>query len=362
MKRQRTASFGYSESWMSQRMECNNGGFFGDTKSSKKVKFLEDKSVFVTESAKKTLLYKQGIEFCERVRERLNCSCDYQMGFLKYIHACTIGKIGESDLKRKISRGSISKYPDLTNGFDDFVKHCEDIAFADQLETINRNGEEDVRFLLHPLQSRTETIARKDSNPDVFDKTESDKVSIQDLDLSKCQAGTPSYRLLPEDFPVAMASQRSELGAQVLNDFWVCTPLGNRDYSSKHRGRNKYKQALDRCENDQYEFDMLLNSIRSAAEHVEELVDGIKEKNINLDASFRIEDHLNVLNLRCIERLYDQQGHQMLEMLNKNPKLVLPLILSRLKQKVEEVAGRGSDSNRIWAQVYAANHRKSLEN
>ncbi|KAH7549417.1 hypothetical protein JRO89_XS13G0029100 [Xanthoceras sorbifolium] len=329
MKRQRTASFGYSESWMSQRMECNNGGFFGDTKSSKKVKFLEDKSVFVTESAKKTLLYKQGIEFCERVRERLNCSCDYQMGFLKYIHACTIGKIGESDLKRKISRGSISKYPDLTNGFDDFVKHCEDIAFADQLETINRNGEEDVRFLLHPLQSRTETITRKDSNPDVFDKTESDKVSIQDLDLSKCQAGTPSYRLLPEDFPVAMASQRSELGAQVLNDFW---------------------------------FDMLLNSIRSAAEHVEELVDGIKEKNINLDASFRIEDHLNVLNLRCIERLYDQQGHQMLEMLNKNPKLVLPLILSRLKQKVEEVAGRGSDSNRIWAQVYAANHRKSLEN
>ncbi|KAK3200428.1 hypothetical protein Dsin_023843 [Dipteronia sinensis] len=57
---------------------------------------------------------------------------------------------------------------------------------------------------------------------------------------------------------------------------------------------------------------MLLNLTRSAAERVEELVDGVKEKKIKLEGSFKIEDHLSVLNLRCIERLYDERGYEML--------------------------------------------------
>ncbi|MGV7468044.1 hypothetical protein PJI21_29110, partial [Mycobacterium kansasii] len=36
--------------------------------------------------------------------------------------------------------------------------------------------------------------------------------SIQELDLSNCQRCTPSYRLLPEDYPMPSVSQRSELG------------------------------------------------------------------------------------------------------------------------------------------------------
>ncbi|KAK1565371.1 hypothetical protein Q3G72_024998 [Acer saccharum] len=342
MKIQRSDSFGCSKILMRQKeMERKNEGLLYGAKSTRKVKLSETNSL----SVKKNSLYKQGFEFCKKVRERLNSSSDYQMGFLKYIHACSIGKIGKSDLKLMIS-GSISKYPDLIDGFDDFVKHCEDIAFDNQLESIQKIREKD-----------SDTIM----NPSVFGKAAPDKVSIQELDLSKCLVITPSYRLLPEDYPVTMASRRSEVGAHLLNDFWLCTASGNKNYTPKIRGRNKYQQELDRCESDQYEFDMLLNLTRSAAERVEELVDGIKEKKIKLEGPFRIEDHLSVLNLRCIERLYDERGYEMVGGLNKNPKLALPLILSRLKRRVEELAEIRSDLNKDWAQVYAKNHHKSLQ-
>nr|GEW24061.1 paired amphipathic helix protein Sin3-like 1 isoform X1 [Tanacetum cinerariifolium] len=38
--------------------------------------------------------------------------------------------------------------------------------------------------------------------------------SIQELDLSDCQRCTPSYRLLPDDYPIPSVSQRLELGTQ----------------------------------------------------------------------------------------------------------------------------------------------------
>lgn len=104
--------------------------------------------------------------------------------------------------------------------------------------------------------------------------------SIQELDLSDCKRCTPSYRLLPADvynfylisflvgfvnnvfcscvtlsphflqYPIPTASQRSELGAQVLNDHWVSVTSGSEDYSFKHMRRNQYEESLFRCEDD----------------------------------------------------------------------------------------------------------------
>lgn len=105
--------------------------------------------------------------------------------------------------------------------------------------------------------------------------------SIQELDLSDCRSCSPSYRLLPDDvrilicfqfyllafiydqnyvheiifchslqYPIASASQRSELGALVLNDHWVSVTSGSEDYSFKHMRRNQYEESLFRCEDD----------------------------------------------------------------------------------------------------------------
>ncbi|KAL4332622.1 hypothetical protein GQ457_07G016760 [Hibiscus cannabinus] len=66
-------------------------------------------------------------------------------------------------------------------------------------------------------------------------------------------------------------------------------------------------------------------------------------------------------NLRCIERLYDDYGLDVMDVLRKKAQLDLPVILTRLKQKQEEWTSCRSDFNKIWAEVYAKNHHKSLD-
>ena len=67
------------------------------------------------------------------------------------------------------------------------------------------------------------------------------------------------------------------------------------------------------------------------------------------------------LNLRCIERLYGDHGLDVMDILRKNPSLALPVILTRLKQKQEEWTKCRSDFNKVWAEIYAKNHYKSLD-
>ena len=68
-----------------------------------------------------------------------------------------------------------------------------------------------------------------------------------------------------------------------------------------------------------------------------------------------------VLNLRCIERLYGDYGLDVMEILKKNSHIALPVILTRLKQKQEEWARCRFDFRKVWADVYAKNHHKSLD-
>lgn len=51
-------------------------------------------------------------------------------------------------------------------------------------------------------------------------------------------------------YPIPIASQRTELGAEVLNDHWVSVTSGSEDYSFKHMRKNQYEESLFRCEDD----------------------------------------------------------------------------------------------------------------
>ena len=53
-------------------------------------------------------------------------------------------------------------------------------------------------------------------------------------------------------YPIASASQRTELGAEVLNDHWVSVTSGSEDYSFKHMRKNQYEESLFRCEDDRF--------------------------------------------------------------------------------------------------------------
>jgi len=51
-------------------------------------------------------------------------------------------------------------------------------------------------------------------------------------------------------YPIPIASQKTELGAEVLNDHWVSVTSGSEDYSFKHMRKNQYEESLFRCEDD----------------------------------------------------------------------------------------------------------------
>lgn len=70
---------------------------------------------------------------------------------------------------------------------------------------------------------------------------------------------------------------------------------------------------------------------------------------------------ISALNSRCIERLYGDHGLDVMDILRKNPALALPVILTRLKQKQDEWTRCRSDFNKVWAEIYAKNHYKSLD-
>ncbi|KAK8566032.1 hypothetical protein V6N12_059575 [Hibiscus sabdariffa] len=294
----------------------------------------------------------QGFVFCEKVKERLCSSDDYQ-AFLKCLNIYSNGIIKRNDLQNLVT-DLLGKHPDLMNEFNQFLERCENTEglLAGVISKKSLSGDEKDRELRREMEGTRERERYREKYM---------AKSIQELDLSACQRCTPSYRLLPDDYPIPSASQRSELGAQVLNDYWVSVTSGSEDYSFKHMRRNQYEESLFRCEDDRFELDMLLESVSSTAKRVEDLLNNINDNKINMDSPVRIEDHFTVLHLRCIERLYGDHGLDVMEVLRKNPALALPVILTRLKQKQEEWTECRLDFNKVWAEIYLKNHYKSLD-
>ena len=132
---------------------------------------------------------------------------------------------------------------------------------------------------------------------------------------------------------------------------------------------------------------MLLESVTATAKRAEELLNIMNKNSINSESTICVEDHFTgfdntfvlpaktvilfadfaphlvfvALNIRCIERLYGDHGLDVLDILRKNTSLSLPVILIRLKQKQEEWSKCRLDFNKVWAEIYAKNHYKSLD-
>ncbi|CAL5370003.1 unnamed protein product [Camellia sinensis] len=307
-------------------------------------------------------MYKQEFIFCEKVKERL-CSSDNYQAFLKCLHIYSTEIITRSELQNLVG-DLLGKFPDLMEGFNEFLERCENI---DEFLAGVMNKKP---LWTEGHVSKTVKVEDKDKEQkrEIEGAKEKDRYkekymgkSIQELDLSNCQRCTPSYRLLPDDYPIPLVSQRSELGAQLLNDHWVSVTSGSEDYSFKHMRRNQYEESLFRCEDDRFELDMLLESVSSTSKRAEELLNCLNDNTIRPESPINIEDHFTALNLRCIERLYGDHGLDVMDILRKNPSVALPVILTRIKQKQDEWNKCRSDFNKVWAEIYAKNHYKSLD-
>ncbi|KAJ3685975.1 hypothetical protein LUZ61_015139 [Rhynchospora tenuis] len=326
--------------------------------------------------------YPHEFEYCERVKEKLHPST-YQE-FLKCLHIYSQEIINRGELKNLVG-DLLGKYPDLMEGFNEFLTHCENLdefiaginkrqmPRPAKLEEKEREREREERERDRD-RDRDKEVDRPDKGtPGVTKEGPSHKTApsskekynlckpISELDLSNSPKCTPSYRLLPKNYPMPPASYRTPLGASVLNDVWVSVTSGSEDYSFKHMRKNQYEESLFRCEDDRFELDMLLESVNATTKRVEELLEKMQDNSAKSESSIRIEEYLTPLNIRCIERLYGDHGLDVMDVLRKNASLALPVILTRLKQKDEEWSRCRSDFNKVWAEIYAKNYHKSLD-
>ncbi|XP_019452911.1 PREDICTED: paired amphipathic helix protein Sin3-like 2 isoform X4 [Lupinus angustifolius] len=353
------------EADLDNNRDLNSQRFPDKKKSFKKAEGFGMATDFASNDDKDTLksMYSQAFSFCEKVKEKLSSADDYQ-AFLKCLHIFSNGIIKRNDLQNLVT-DLLGKHSDLMDEFNDFLERCENIdgflagVMSKKSLSTDAHASRSSKLEDKEKEQKREMDGGKEKERHRENKYLSK--SIQELDLSDCKRCTPSYRLLPSDYPFPKASQRSELGAQVLNDHWVSVTSGSEDYSFKHMRRNQYEESLFRCEDDRFELDMLLESVISAAKQAEELYNNITENKINKENLSCIEDHFTVLNLRSIERLYGDHGLDVIEILRKNPNHSLPVIITRLKQRQEEWSRCRSDFNKVWAEIYAKNHYKSLD-
>ncbi|KAK8964060.1 Paired amphipathic helix protein Sin3-like 4 [Platanthera guangdongensis] len=347
-------------------------------------------SSFVDKKALKRV-YTQEFTFCEKVKGKLHP--DAYQEFLKCLHIYSKEIITRAELKNLVS-DILGKFNDLMDGFTEFLASCENmdgfLAGVFVRESLWSEGhvaksakiEEDRERERERDDRDRDSERERDKDRERFDKgshyvlkdAANHKVPlvlnkekfnlhkpISELDLSNCQRCSPSYRLLPKNYVMPAASQRTGLGASLLNDVWVSVTSGSEDYSFKHMRKNQYEESLFRCEDDRFELDMLLESVNAATKRVEELLEKMEDNTIKPDSPFRIEEHFTSLNLRCIERLYGDHGLDVMDVLRKNASLALPVVLTRLKQKQEEWSKCRADFNKVWAEIYSKNYHKSLD-
>ncbi|XP_055810193.1 paired amphipathic helix protein Sin3-like 4 isoform X2 [Solanum dulcamara] len=326
-----------------------------------------------------------GFAYCEQVKERLQDMADRKQ-FFKCLNVYSREGVTRTQLQTLVS-SLLQKHPDLMDGFDEFISHCERTdgyltAILSKTHTLrsdesnpksekvedrdkDRDCEWEERNRVRETRERAAAYGNRDTQGQKMSLYPSkDKYAakpIHELDLSNCDSCSPSYRLLPKNYPIPLASQKTEIGAEVLNDHWVSVTSGSEDYSFKHMRKNQYEESLFRCEDDRFELDMLLESVNATTRRVEELLNKVNDNTISSDSHIRIEEHFTALNLRCIERLYGDHGLDVMDVLRKNAPLALPVILTRLKQKQEEWARCRSDFNKVWAEIYAKNYHKSLD-
>ncbi|XP_078174576.1 paired amphipathic helix protein Sin3-like 3 isoform X2 [Carex rostrata] len=293
-------------------------------------------------------------EFFKRVRERVEP--DAYKDFLKCVDLRRVGALTKESLEM-LARGLFEDYPDLLDGFKEII-----LAHGGKDGAGLLKGEDEEVREEQKREKERERSERRTRTPPLLAREKFNLCKpVSELDLSDCKRCTPSYRLLPKHYPVPPSTHRTELGKSVLNDTWVSVTSGSEDYSFKHMRKNQYEESLFRCEDDRFELDMLVEAAKSSTKRVEKLMKKINEGSIDLDEPIEIDDYLTPMNVRCIEKLYGDHGLDTMDVLRRKPEAALPVLLSRLKQKLEEWDQCRIDFNKVWCDVYAKNYHKSLD-
>ena len=160
--------------------------------------------------------------------------------------------------------------------------------------------------------------------------------------LSNCRGLGPSYRLLPKRERLRLCGGRDEMCQQVLNDEWVSHPTWASEDSGfiAHR-KNAHEEALHRIEEERHDYDINIEACSRTIQLIEPIVHQMQLLNPAEKLAFTLQPGLGgqseTIYQRVIKKLYDREkGNAVIENMFRRPSAVLPVLLGRLKSKLEE--------------------------
>ena len=187
------------------------------------------------------------------------------------------------------------------------------------------------------------------------------------VNLAHCRSLGPSYRHLPKRDQTKLCKGRDAMCHQVLNDEWASHPTWASEDSGfvAHR-KNQYEEGLHRLEEERHDYDFHIESCHRTIQLMEPLVQQINLMNDAERSNFALQRGLGgqseAIPKRIIMKLYDRDGGaKVWQSMFERPCAVLPIVLNRLKQKLEEWKQSQREWEKVWRDQTSKFFWKSLD-
>lgn len=185
--------------------------------------------------------------------------------------------------------------------------------------------------------------------------------------LSNCRGLGPSYRQLPRAEKMRRCSGRDELCHSVLNDEWASHPTWASEDSGfvAHR-KNQYEEGLHRIEEERHDYDHTIEACIRTIQQLEpiaqQLLNATAEERVQFTLPSNLGGQSETIYKRVIYKIYNRErGNQVIEQLFQTPYTVIPVLLNRMKQKLEEWKAAQREWEKVWREQTQRIFWKSLD-
>ncbi|KAJ0288069.1 hypothetical protein COL940_002211 [Colletotrichum noveboracense] len=258
----------------------------------------------------------------------------------------------------------VKKYLGNKTAFNEFLKVCN--LFSQSIidrNTVFHKGS--VFFAANPeLMGFWKAFLKYEPHDEVVDNRPappSGKVS-----LSNCRGYGPSYRLLPKRERLKPCSGRDELCNSVLNDDWASHPTWASEDSGfvAHR-KNGFEEGLHRIEEERHDYDFNIEANLKCIQLLEPVAQQISVMSPVEREHFQMPQalagHSTSVFKRVCKKIYGDKGPEVVNDLFSNPLNVVPIVLTRMKQKDEEWRFSQREWEKVWHAQVENMHLKSLD-
>lgn len=174
------------------------------------------------------------------------------------------------------------------------------------------------------------------------------------VSLSNCRSLGPSYRLLPKRERERVCSGRDELCRSVLNDEWASHPTWASEDSGfvAHR-KNQYEEGLHRIEEERHDYDFNIEACTRTIQQLEPIANQLLVMRPDERQNFVLPPGLGgqseTIYKRVIMKIYGREkGRDVIHELFQMPWNVIPILLHRLKSKLEDWKAAQREWEKVW--------------